>query len=131
LPRTFASGPRTFANQALFEQLKNLYSNNIRSDLFETETIMPNPDLSEQQTSIIHAVAATFQPTLRQQSLASIQDNLEGRGAHVGDAAATRPISWKLDCSKYQAIPFYSDGKLGATINLRPLFAQYNDEVTR
>jgi hypothetical protein len=44
-------------------------------------------------------------------------------------AAANRPISWKMDCSKYRAIPFYSDGKPGAAINMQPLFVQYNDEV--
>jgi hypothetical protein len=110
---------------------KNLSYKHIGSVLFFIGNIMSNLDLSEQQSQLIRSVADTVRPTLRQQFLASIQDNLEGRGAHVGDAAATRPISWKLDCSKYQAIPFYSDGKLGATINLRPLFAQYNDEVTR
>jgi hypothetical protein len=46
---------------------------------------MPNLNLSEQQTSLIHAVADTFQPALRQQFLASIVDNLEGRGSHVSD----------------------------------------------
>jgi hypothetical protein len=75
------------ANETLSEQLKNpYYSNNNCLDLFERETIMPNLDLSEQQTSLIRAVADTFQPTLRQQFLASVQDNLEGRSGRVTDA---------------------------------------------
>jgi hypothetical protein len=46
--------------------------------------------LNEQQTRLIHAIANTFQPSLRLQFLASVQDNLEGRGSHIsaGDIVA-------------------------------------------
>lgn len=47
---------------------------------------MPNLNLSDQQTKLIRSVADTFQPALRQQFLASIQDNLEGHSGHVTDA---------------------------------------------
>jgi hypothetical protein len=47
---------------------------------------MSNLDLSEQQAKLIRNVADTFQPALRQNFLASVQDNLEGRGSHISDA---------------------------------------------
>jgi hypothetical protein len=53
---------------------------------------MSNLDLNEQQTKLIRSVADTFQPTLRQQFLASVQDNLEGYGRRVTDIDVLRAI---------------------------------------
>jgi hypothetical protein len=38
-------------------------------------------------------------------------------------------IGWKIDREKYRAVPFFSNGRPGLPINLRPLFETYHVEV--
>jgi hypothetical protein len=44
-------------------------------------------------------------------------------------ADAPRPISWQVDRGAYTAVMIYDDGSRGPTLDLRELFAQFQDET--
>jgi hypothetical protein len=69
------------ANQAVLGTLIKSYYKLIHYDHFLNGYIMPNLNLSDQQTQLIRNVADTFQPALRRHFLASIQDNWKAAAA--------------------------------------------------
>jgi hypothetical protein len=57
---------------------------------------------------------------------------LQGSRGPAGKPAAAPPkiCAWKLDRERYQASPLMSDGSTGATLDLRPLYEQYQFETS-
>jgi hypothetical protein len=54
---------------------------------------------------------------------------MPARSSERGEATPTI-VSWQIDRAHYRAVPTMSDGRAGATLDLRELFEQFQVETS-